>query len=83
MIRLRLKPDAEVYDGDLDSDHVFKHMGRFRKILRDRGFEASDIDIASAYSEWAEWYWACGWIEPVENDSLLFCALMTELEPVE
>lgn len=58
-------------------------VARLRRVLADRGYEASDELVATAYARWSEDSWAAGWMGMEGwDDDYLFRALMTQLVEV-
>jgi hypothetical protein len=73
VIQLKYKtPDTDwhLYQADID---------RMRTILNDRGYDASDSDIAKAWEDYSDMY-AAGWLVLCEEDFEIFDALLNHLE---
>jgi len=50
-----------------------KDVARLRRILNDRGYDASDADIQQAYSSWSEATHCAGWlgVDGMSDDALM------------
>lgn len=57
-------------------------VARLRRILNERGFDASDVLVERAYSQWSEDFWCAGWLILEDDDQALFEALMVFLAEV-